>query len=74
MGGRTAVGFFLSLISALGILFWAFPGADASAAEVTSCPGQLLAALKDSSIRTIELVGDCSLAGTADEEHLVIAR
>jgi hypothetical protein len=71
MSGRTAGRCFIGLLMTLGTFVWAVPGAIASAAEVTSCPGQLLAALNDSSIRTIVLVEDCSLAAVGDIYLLV---
>jgi hypothetical protein len=74
MSGRTAGRSLLGLLVTVVTLVWVVPGAIASAAEVTSCPGQLLAALNDSSIRTIVLAEDCSLATAGEREHLLVTR
>lgn len=48
--------------------------AAASTAEVVSCPGQLLAALRDSNISTVVLAGNCSLAEIGDNDYVHILR
>ncbi|WIA37005.1 hypothetical protein OEZ86_008242 [Tetradesmus obliquus] len=68
--GRPCMCLLVAVICILPLL----SDAAASTAEVVSCPGQLLAALRDSNISTVVLAGNCSLAEIGDNHYVHILR